>query len=54
MQKYKCPSCGWVGAEDEMGADFVETEEDEIWSNWICPKCKEWHELEDYEKIDAA
>jgi len=46
--KYKC-NCGWIGAESEMGADYYFTEYDEIWSNWICPSCKEWHSLDDYD-----
>lgn len=49
---YRCPKCGWVGTEDEMDADFIPTDEDEIWSNWICPECRTWWELEDYEIVE--
>ena len=49
--KYKCPECGWIGTEDEMGADHESNglDFDESWSNHICPKCDTWHEdLEEY------
>ena len=49
--KYKCPDCEWVGSEEEMGADATIGGREEMWSNWICPKCGRWHELEDYDKI---
>ena len=57
MPKYKCPNCGWIGTENEMEADFFnftdeEGDYDEVWSNWICPSCDTWHQLEDYERID--
>ena len=50
--RYEC-ECGWVGTEDEMVADSVvgDGEVDEIWSNWICPSCGEWADLEDYKEI---
>jgi len=57
MQKYQCPECNWTGTETEMDADsFMYTDEqgnfeDEVWSNWICPQCATWHDLEDYKKI---
>lgn len=49
-QKYRCPDprCGWVGTEDDMDAEDI----DDAWSNWICPRCRGWHQLEDYEPID--
>ena len=51
MKKYKC-ECGWIGYECEMEADFIQVDEgDEAWSNWICPSCGEWQELEDYEVV---
>ena len=56
MQKYQCPECNWTGTENEMDADhFTYADEDgswdEVWSNWICPQCATWHDLEDYKKI---
>ncbi len=50
--KYKCPECGWVGTEREMEADCSgEPVADETWSSWICPTCKRWWQLEDYEIV---
>lgn len=51
---YKCEDCSWEGTEDEMGADCVSggDECDEAWSNWICPGCGMWWNLEDYEIVD--
>ena len=48
--KYKCPECDWIGTEGEMGADCTET----AWSNWICPKCGYWNDLEDYEIVECG
>jgi len=52
MVKYKCPKCNWIGTENEMEGDSISGCDggDETWSNWICPECKTWHELEDYEE----
>jgi predicted RNA-binding Zn-ribbon protein involved in translation (DUF1610 family) len=51
MQKYKC-ECGWIGTEKDMDADAGGGGiSDEAWSNWICPSCREWWWLEDYEKV---
>ena len=52
--RYKCPECGWHGTEREMEADYAIIDEDgeEVWSNWICPECKMWHNgTEDYVKV---
>jgi hypothetical protein len=45
--------CGWVGTERNMGADWCDDGDgDEIWSNWICPKCHAWEQnLKQYEKV---
>lgn len=53
-ERYRCPTedCGWEGTENEMGADFVSGGDDEMWSNWICPKCGSWLRLEDYTLIE--
>ena len=53
-QKWKCKECGWIGTQDSMDSDYVETEDDELWSNWICPSCFTWWGgLESgYEKVD--
>ncbi len=53
MTKYQCPNCDWVGTKIEMEADYLIVEdedglEQEMWSNWICPECGTWHQLEDY------
>jgi rubredoxin len=51
-KRYRCPSCGWVGTEQDMQADFVPASDgDEMWSNWICPKCETWWSLENYEVV---
>jgi hypothetical protein len=54
-KQYKCPEngCDWVGTEDEMEADFQECEDrtEEVWSNWICPSCGYWHQLNNYEEV---
>lgn len=51
--KYKCPECGWIGEESEMGADSIVSDDYtyETWSNWICPSCNTWQDLEDYKEI---
>ncbi len=51
-QKYKC-ECGWVGTEKEMDADYTTGGDDEMWSNWICPECGMWWDLDDYEEVEA-
>ena len=56
MTKYKCPKCSWIGAESDMEADDFTYEDEEgfheeVWSNWICPSCGTWHQLEDYEEV---
>ena len=50
-ETYDDEQCGWVGTEDEMGADAAQMGDDEAWSNWICPKCGEWARLSDYERL---
>jgi uncharacterized C2H2 Zn-finger protein len=51
-QLYKCPECGGICFEDEMDADYCfDGDGDEYWSNWICPHCGMWHQLEDYLKV---
>ncbi|MFS4437864.1 hypothetical protein ACMA5I_06600 [Paracoccaceae bacterium GXU_MW_L88] len=48
MMMVKCDNCGWEGCTAEMGADSREIStargNDELWSNYICPKCKFWHD----------
>ena len=50
---YKCPECGWIGTERQMGSDYIAGEDgyDETWSHWICPSCDRWLELDDYEVV---
>ena len=54
--KYQCGECGWIGLEGEMlsNHNWNGIDGDEIWSNWICPQCGDWHVdgLDDYEKIE--
>lgn len=50
---YKCPDCDWVGKVSEMLADCTGGD-DEMWSNWICPKCGGWFRLDDYEKVEEG
>ena len=59
MDKYQCPECGWIGEESEMESDYCyEDERDNIfgeyWSNWICPSCYTWQDLENYKKINIG
>ncbi len=49
--KYRCPECKWEGTENDMGADYITGDGDEMWSNWICKGCGMWWSLEDYNKI---
>ncbi len=49
--KYKCDECGWIGTEDDMGADATGGV-DENWSNHICGGCGGWYTLEDYTKVE--
>lgn len=53
---YECLECGWIGLESEMQSDSQETDDGEAWSNWICPKCHTWWNLDDYVQVieDAA
>ena len=54
-QQYKCKECGTECTLDQMKSDFTipGCGEDEEWSNWICPKCEVWFELDDWIKIDT-
>ena len=56
ISKYKCLECGWIGHEHEMGSDSRQGHDnaDEAWSNWICPNCDEWQELEDYIELTST
>ena len=56
--RYQCPECKWIGTENDMDADhfpIVDDEgnyEDVVWSNWICPSCDTWHQLQDYLEVE--
>jgi rubredoxin len=52
--KYKCPNCDWAGDEKEMllACRQDEGDDEEICSLWICPACKTWHQLKDYQVIE--
>ena len=52
--KYQCKECMWVGVEADMEADYIGGDEGESWSNWICPQCGTWWQLEDYEIVDSG
>lgn len=41
--EWKCPVCGWQGTVEEMTSDFVTNDEDESYSNFICPGCYSWN-----------
>lgn len=43
--------CGWIGPAEEMDADCAMG--GEAWSNWICPGCRQWLRLEDYDDVPA-
>ena len=51
---YACDEngCEWVGPESEMEADSSVGADDEWWSNWICPGCGYWAQIEDYVLVD--
>ena len=53
-QRYKCPQCGWIGTTRQMLADAAEMGDDEFWSNWICPSCGEWWQLENYTLLEEG
>ena len=44
MKKYSC-DCGWIGEEWDMESDhnWDGIDGDEIWSDYICPSCGDWH-----------
>jgi hypothetical protein len=44
--------CGWIGTEKEMDCDF--SIGGETWSNWICPKCRAWERLSNYELLSEV
>lgn len=49
-QLYRCPRCLYICTEGDMEADAARAGDgDEVWSNSICPACKAWHRLEDWE-----
>jgi rubredoxin len=52
-QKYMCPSCGWIGTEDEMDADYCDDGDGgEAWTNWMCPGCGTWQSgVHDYIEV---
>lgn len=39
-----------------MDADWFvwDDEGGEVWSNWICPSCGTWHELDDYKQVEET
>jgi rubredoxin len=54
--KYKCRQCGWIGEAKDMELQCRQLENDdadEVCSMWICPACKAWHQLKDYEVVEA-
>lgn len=53
---YECPKCGRRGQEMEMEIRRSEIAGDELWSNWACPQCGTWWNLDDYIQVieDAA
>lgn len=36
-----------------MDADFWAHDYGENWSNWICPSCHAWHDLDDWVPVSA-
>jgi hypothetical protein len=51
--RYRC-ECGWEGTEAEMlGASCSYDDENCEWSDWICPSCHTWWQLEDYLELPA-
>jgi predicted RNA-binding Zn-ribbon protein involved in translation (DUF1610 family) len=50
--KYKCPECGWIGQTCEMDADALCNTD--IWSNHICPSCRMWWSLDDYDVVSKT
>ena len=38
-----CEDCEQESDEKDMGANARQTDEDEIWSNHICPHCNFWN-----------
>ncbi len=49
MAKYKCKDCEWIGSDGDMRQDsYFTTDNVEIFSDHICPNCKQWNDLKDY------
>ena len=44
---YRCPNCAWQGTRYEMESEDY----DDFYCTTICPKCKRWYELEEYEVV---
>jgi len=41
----ECKECSWRGYARELLADSIDGE---MWSNWICPSCRQWFRPDDY------
>lgn len=54
-QLWKC-DCGFICSSWDMEADsyWGEGMEDEVWCNWICPKCYSWNQQDDWEKVNGG
>lgn len=42
--RWRCRACGAVHSKAEMGSNLISgnDDNDEVWSNWICPTCATW------------
>ena len=53
VQLYRCPKCGCVCDESSMLSDEeIDKDGEAWWSTHICPNCKTWYDLSDYEKVE--
>jgi DNA-directed RNA polymerase subunit RPC12/RpoP len=39
QQRYECDQCGGICSEDNMDVSWECHEDEENWSNWVCPYC---------------
>ena len=53
---YRCRECGWTGREDQMQSNSAlsNPDGDEMFCGTICPQCRTWQELDEYDRLEIA